>query len=68
MKREMFHPYKAFLLRCIKSCETTKQVEICSHMVNHFHDIFLRVVSQDEITASSDELLEALQNQHDSLL
>ncbi len=61
MKKEMFNPYKEFLLRTIASVETKDQVLVCHNMIDNFMNCFRGVIPIFEMNDAQIELMDALQ-------
>lgn len=65
MKRELFHPYRDFLLRIIKSVETPEQQQVCYDMIERFLERFRGILSIPEYNQAEMDLMEAYQGKAD---
>jgi hypothetical protein len=66
MKREMFQPYKEFLLQIIRRIETKDQVNICIKMADNFVNCFRGNYTPFELNDANNELMEAIQMKQNS--
>jgi hypothetical protein len=66
MKRELFIPYKLFLLRIIRSAETKDQLIVCHNMIDRYCEVFRGMVTPFDLNDANIELMNALQAMHNS--
>lgn len=56
MKKELFHPYKEMIHRCIESCVNYEQLQVCFDMMDRFKEQFTYSAEAQLMHQAMDEL------------
>lgn len=67
MKKEMFKPYRDFLLKILWSIETKEQLHFGNDMIYRFTSLFMNIISYQELDEAKMELMDVLQEKTNEL-
>lgn len=66
MKKEMFKPYREFLLKLLWKIETKEELLIGHHLIDDFTNTFRGVLQPMQVNEAEMELLDVLQEKQNS--